>query len=169
MPTPRSMNDTYMNPTMENAAYNKQTTMGGGQRPQQQHQQMNSFANMIRLDDLLPVDDEQFNSEMYANDMKKVDNIAKQRGVRGNQQTNGGIKSLDVAHWAKNIPQQVRDDVTATSGRGGYLGMASNSVSNTYMGEPTMNVNEDMRYGQMSGRGGVNQAPTPGIGAFIKR
>jgi hypothetical protein len=65
---------------------------------------MNSFANMIRLDDLLPVDDEQFNSEMYANDMKKVDNIAKQRGVRGNQQTNGGIKSLDVAHWAKNIP-----------------------------------------------------------------
>jgi hypothetical protein len=48
--------------------------------------------------------------------------------------------------------------------------MGSNSVSNTYMGEPTMNVNEDMRYGQQSGRGGgLNQAPTPGIGAFIKR
>ena len=96
---------------------------------------------------------------MYANDVKKPDNLGKQRGVRGNQVvgvTPGGIKSLDVAHWAKNIPQQIRDDITATSNRGGgggqgFMGMGSNSIS--YI-EPSTNMNEETRYGQRSGRGG---------------
>ena len=50
--------------------------------------------------------------------------------------------------------------------------MGSNSVSNQYMGEPTMNINDDTRFGigQSSARGGAfNQASTPGIGGFIKK
>ncbi len=67
---------------------------------------------IIRLDNLLPTNDEQFNTEIYANQMRP-DMAAKPRGTRGNQSTTKqGIKSLDVSHWAKNVPQSIRDDTT---------------------------------------------------------
>ena len=67
----------------------------------------------------------------------------------------------------------MRDDVTMTSnivgGGPGFMGMGSNSVTQL---DPSMNLNEDARYGgQRSGRGpaqGYNQGSTPGISAFVR-
>ena len=90
----------------------------------------------MKLDDLLPVQDEHFNSEVFPVNANQQE-MNKARLDHQRMQPN--IKSLDVSHWAKNVPQMVRDDQTS----------ARDLPSNGFYNEPSIS-NEETRINKQS-------------------
>lgn len=96
----------------------------------------------VKLDDLLPEQDEHFQSEVYANNNSKQ---AYQRGMTGQiapPPVIPSMKSLDDKHWLNNLPQPVNEsgrgnenEETRMNNQNSARGAANNQVRTTYGGE----------------------------------
>jgi hypothetical protein len=83
----------------------------------------------VRLEDLYVNHQDQLKTESYANEAVKSE---LKRNIR-NVAPNPGVKSLDVSHWARNLPQPVQDE-TSTNTRLNNIGTSSHAFFNDPMG-----------------------------------